>query len=100
MGDTVTAYEYPVMDKTIHGAVIEISGRYPKKGSVVNEKCTELGYVIKGNGKLVVNGKEYNFKPGDQVIIKAGEKYYWDANATLFMPCTPAWYPEQHREIN
>ncbi len=55
----MTAWEYPVLDKALHGAVIELSGRYPDTGRVVNELCT----------------------------------------TTLFMPCAPAWYTEQHREV-
>jgi hypothetical protein len=34
------------------------------------------------------------------ILIEPEEKYYWDGNFTLFVPCTPAWYPEQHEEID
>jgi len=96
---TATAYEYPVMDNAIHGAVIEINGRYPEKGRVVNEKVTELGFVLEGSGKIIIEDEEINFKKDDQILIKPGQKYYWDAKATLFMPCSPAWYPSQHKQI-
>lgn len=33
-----TAIEYPLGDKDINGAVIELNGRYPDKGRVVNLK--------------------------------------------------------------
>ena len=99
VGESMTAYEYPVMDKKIHGAVVVLNGRYPEKGSVGNEKCTEIGYVIKGSGKLVVEDKEILFEEGDQLLIESGEKYFWNGKATIFMPCAPAWYPEQHREV-
>jgi len=33
-----------------------------------------------------------------EFIIK-GEKYFWEGEMEMFMPCTPAWYPEQHKEI-
>lgn len=98
--ETMTAYEYPLMDKTLHGAVIELNGRYPEKGRVVNEECTEIGFVIKGAGKLVIEGEEIVFGEGDQLLIRPGQRYYWDASATMFMPCAPAWRPEQHKEVD
>jgi mannose-6-phosphate isomerase-like protein (cupin superfamily) len=96
---TATAYEYPVMNNAIHGAIIEINGRYPEEERVVNEKVTELGFVIKGSGKIVIEDKEINFKKDDQIIIKPKQRYYWKAKAKLFMPCAPAWYPDQHKQV-
>lgn len=90
------AYEYPIDDKDINGAVIEISGRYPDEGRVTNKVCKELVYVIDGSGKLVIEDKKILLNPGDQVLIETNEKYYFDGKFTLFTPCTPAWYPEQH----
>lgn len=95
----MTAYEYPTMNKTIHGAVIELNGRYPEKGRMVNEKVYELGFIIKGSGKIVIEGEEINFGEGDQILVKPGQKYYWDAKTTIFMPATPAWYPKQHKQV-
>lgn len=100
IGKTMTAYEYPTIDKALHGAVVKLAGRYPEQGRVVNEKCTEVGYVIAGSGKIVIEGEEISFNEGDQILIKPGEKYYWEAKATMFMPCAPAWYAEQHNEVD
>ena len=93
------AIEYPSGDKDIWGAVIKLSGRYPEKGSAVNLKVKELVYFIEGKGKLVVNGKEIRVKKGDQLVINPGEKFYWVGKLVMFMPCAPAWYPNQHREV-
>lgn len=100
VSDTMIVYEYPIMDSAIHGVVVELNGRYPEKGRVVNEKVVELGFIIKGSGKLVIEDEEIAFKEGDQLLIKPGERYFWDASATLFMPCAPAWYSEQHKEVD
>lgn len=97
--DACTATEYPMEDKDINGAVIELKGRYPDKGRVVNLKCKELAYVIKGSGRLVVEGKEMKLNEGDLVLIEAGEKFFWEGNLIMFMPCTPAWYPGQYKEV-
>lgn len=97
--EACTAIEYPLGDKDINGAVIELNGRYPEKGRVVNLKCKELSYIIKGSGKAVIEGEEVKFGEGDLILIDTGEKYFWEGDATMFMPCTPAWYPEQYKEV-
>jgi mannose-6-phosphate isomerase-like protein (cupin superfamily) len=95
-----TAIEYPLGDKDINGSVVELDGRYPEKGMVTNSKCKELVYIIKGTGKLVVEESESKLEQGDLALIEPGEKYFFEGNLTMFMPCIPAWYPEQHKEIN
>lgn len=97
--DVCNGIEYPLGDKDINGAVVTVSGRYPDTGRVVNEKCKELGYVISGSGKIVIEGEEIILNEGDLVLIEPGEKYYWDGNMTMFMPCVPAWYREQHKTV-
>lgn len=99
VGDTMVVHEYAPMSEKIHGALVELNGRYPKQGRVVNEVCAELAYVIKGSGKLIIEDDEIEFEEGDQMLIDPGEKYYWIANATMFMLCSPAWYPDQHRGV-
>ena len=92
------AFEYPMADKDISGAVIELTGRYPDKNYTINLEVKGMAYVVKGSGKLVVNGKEEIISEGDLIIIEAKEKFYWEGNMTLFMPCTPAWTSDQHKE--
>lgn len=94
-----TGYEYPMNDPDINGAVVVIEGRYPDKGRVVNEKVKELAYIIEGTGALVIEGETVELKEGDLVMMEPGEKYYWEGGLKMFVPCTPAWYPEQHKEI-
>jgi mannose-6-phosphate isomerase-like protein (cupin superfamily) len=97
--DTCTAIEYPLNDKDINGAVIELSGRYPDKGRTVNLECKEMAYIIKGLGKVVVDDEEIKFNEGDLILIEAGEKFFWEGNAQIFMPCTPAWNPGQYKNV-
>ena len=98
--DKCTAYEYPLNDKDINGSVIKIAGRYPDNGSVMNEVCKELAFVLSGTVTLNADGKKVKLEKGDEVLIEPGEKYYWDGKCKLFIVCTPAWYPKQHREVN
>lgn len=97
--DACTAIEYPLDDKDINGAVIELNGRYPIKGRAMNLECKEMAYVIKGSGKVAVEGKEIKLNEGDLVLINPGEKFFWEGNLTMFMPCTPAWNHEQYKEV-
>lgn len=97
--DVCIATEYSLKDRDINGAVIELKGRYPKKGRVTNLKCKELAYVISGSGKVVVENKEVKLKKGDLVLIKPKERFFWKGNLIMFVPCVPAWKPEQHKEV-
>ncbi len=98
-GENCIVIEYPLGDKDINGAIVELTGRYPNKGRVVNLKCKELCYVIEGSGKIVVEDREIILHRGDLILIEPGEKYFWYGNLTMFVPCIPAWYPEQHKEV-
>jgi mannose-6-phosphate isomerase-like protein (cupin superfamily) len=93
-----TVYEYPLNDPDINGALVELDGRYPEKGYAVNRVCKELAFIVSGQGKLIIKGKDaINLSEKDTILIDPGEEYYWVGKLTMFMPCTPAWYAEQHQ---
>lgn len=92
-----TVWEYKMQNREINLAIAEIRGRYPETGFALNEKCTEIGYVLRGSGRLVTEEKTATLNEGDAVCIPSGEKYYWEGNLTVLLPCSPAWVPEQHR---
>lgn len=92
--------EYPFGDKDINFAIAIINGRYPQKGYCTNEECKELVYVLEGKGKLNKIDEIIEFKKGDTILIDKKEIYYWDGKFKIAMPCTPAWYPEQHKIID
>jgi mannose-6-phosphate isomerase-like protein (cupin superfamily) len=91
------AFEYPIGDKDINMAFVEIRGRYPDEGYVINESVKELVFVVEGEGKLTIGEKEYGLAEGDAVLILPGEKYFFDGNLKILVPCSPAWFPEQHK---
>lgn len=99
-GATCTAFEYPINDKDINLALIELDGRYPTEGRAVNEICKELAYVLSGQGSVEVEGEVIELTAGDVVLIEPGEKYFWQGRMKLLMPCTPAWTAEQYRQVN
>jgi len=94
------AYEYPFLDEDINIAFIEINGRYPDKGRVVNKICKEIIFVTKGKGKIEVDGKELLISEGDAVFVQPNQKYFFEGNLSIIAPCHPAWYPEQHIECD
>ncbi len=98
--DKCKTLEYSFNDKDIDCATATITGRYPDTGYCMNEECKELIYVIDGRGTLNKENETIKFKKGDAILINKGEKYYWNAQCTIVMPCTPAWYPEQHKLID
>jgi len=65
-------------EKDIDMSDVEISGRYPDGGRVVNEVCKELIFVQNGSGKIVIEGEEISLEKGDQALINPGEKYFYD----------------------
>ena len=97
--DTCIAIEYPLGDKDINGAVIELKGKYPQSGRVVNLECKELAYIISGSGRIVIEGKEIEVKQGDLILIEPKEKYFWEGDLIMFISCAPAWSSEQHRLV-
>ena len=92
--------EYPHGDVDINGSVIEIKGRYPEKGRVVNLKCKELVYVLVGEGSIAVEQETFHFSGGDMFIIDAKERYYWQAECKILTVCTPAFESGQHKIVD
>lgn len=97
--EVCTAIEYPAEGGNINGAVIELTGRYPETGSVMNERCSEMVYVVSGSGSISLNEQKTEVFQGDAILIAPREKYFWDGTMTLFIASTPAWYPEQYKEV-
>ncbi len=96
---TCYGVNYPIGDKDINVALIQIAGRYPEKGRTYNESCKEIMYVVQGEGEAHCEGHQYSLKKNDVLFIDKNEKYYLTGHMTLFVPCTPAWTEEQHKMI-
>lgn len=96
---TCSVYEYYMQNGEMNIGVAEITHRYPDEGYAINHKCSLMGYILKGTGKLVAETGEVELSEGDVVYIPHGEKYYWEGNMKVVVPATPAWYPQQHETI-
>lgn len=92
--------EYSFKDKAMDVGVATIKGRYPESGFCVNLKSKELVYVLEGSGEIIFEDKSIEFKSGDAILIDKNEKYYWNTKfCKVSMTCTPAWSPEQYKNI-
>ena len=100
-GPTCEGIEYSFDDKDMNIALVTVNGRYPETGYVMNEVCKEAGYVVSGSGVLgLETGEKTAVGPGSAVLLQPGEKYYWEGeNLQMVMPCSPAFYPEQHKRM-
>lgn len=80
-------------------AVIEITGRYPKTGWVMNRKSYEIVYVVDGIGGLAQkDAKPIQLEAGDAVSVPPETLFAWDGDMTIVMSCQPAFTPEQYEE--
>lgn len=94
------AYQYDFPDKEINIAFIEINGRYPDKGRVMNNVCREIVFVVSGNGKIEIDGKEFKISKGDSIFIEPNQKYFFEGKLEITASCHPTWYSEQHVECD
>jgi mannose-6-phosphate isomerase-like protein (cupin superfamily) len=97
--ETCMAYEYPFEDKDINIAFIEIEGRYPEQGFVINEKVKEIVYVLDGSGIMGVDDEIMELSEGDAVLFKPGQRVFYEGSLRLLTTCSPAWKPEQHKQV-
>ena len=95
----VIAHEYTTKNKNINIALVEIKGRHPQEDWLINEKCTELTYIVDGSATLTTETESIFLEKGDVAILNPNEKYFWNGNCTLLIPCTPAWSPEQNKNV-
>ncbi len=95
----IIAHEYSSINQNINIGLVEIKGRHPQQDFLVNEKVTELVYLIKGTAILNTETNSFNLSEGDFAIISPNEKYFWEGDCTVITPCTPAWTLEQNKIV-
>ena len=99
-GKTNKTYEYNIEDDDINYCIVDINGRFPTGNKyALNKECKEMAHILSGSGILVVDNVKYELEKDDVVLIDKLEKYYWEGNIKLGLPCTPAWTPQQHIEL-
>jgi len=94
------AFEYDLGCTGLGGVVVEVRGRHPEKGRVVNLECEELAYILEGEGKILINEAEQEFMKGDMILIERGDKYFWDGNFSVLLASAPAWNAGQCKMVD
>ncbi|MBI5347524.1 MAG: hypothetical protein HZB66_02860 [Candidatus Aenigmarchaeota archaeon] len=59
----------------------------------------ELVFVVEGNGKITIGKVEHKLEKQGAVLIFPKQKYFFEGKLKLIVSCSPAWYPEQHKNI-
>jgi len=98
---STTVFTYPSDLKELDVARIKVKGRNPyKEGTFfIEHKCHVLCYIIKGSGKVIINGEEFKVKAEDTITIPAGEKYFIEGNLDYIAACSPAYFKEQNEIV-
>jgi len=92
---------YPSDLKDLSIARIWVNGRHPHDSGAqfVEHKCNVLFYIIKGKGKVIINGKEFEVQAEDTITIPAGEKYYIKGNLDYVAATSPAYSRDQNEVV-
>lgn len=94
-----TVYEYGENGET-DAAQAVIRGRYPAKGYALNEISAMTVFVIEGEGIVGTKEATVDVKQGDVIFLKEKEPYFYEAGKlALLLVSSPAWSPDQYREI-
>lgn len=96
---TAAVFEYNLNDKDINICYCKINGRYPIAGFAKNKKCKELAFVLSGEGLVNIENKTFKLQAKDVVLIDKNEKFFWEGNLELVLPCAPAWNVNQYETI-
>ncbi len=73
----------------------------PPKGSSrlhYHPHAEETYFIMKGKGKMIIDEKEYNVKPGDAILISPLEKHQIfcanNEDLEFIVVCAPPWEPD------
>lgn len=77
-------------DKRLYFALVDICGTYPARGVAVNRQQTEGIYLIKGELKIVVDGRVGKYQAGDVVYFEEGGRYTVTGHAQVLVAISPA----------
>ena len=94
-----SGFEFDLGTKDLDGAVVNVTERFPITGRVVNEECREIAYIVDGIGLINIENNNFEIAQDDLIVIDKGERFYWKGTFKLFVYCTPAWFPEQHKQV-
>ena len=94
------AYNSKEQFENASAAVFEVTKEH---GKVLTELSDRVYYVVEGEGKFVINGKEEKVIKTDVVIVPKNTPYNYMAingkTLKLFLVHTPAYDPEMEKKL-
>jgi len=94
--------KYTASDKLLEINHMTLNGRTPEKeGTFLCEtKVHFMVLIIKGKGKIFLEDKTFEAGKGDCIDVPAGTKFAAEGKDFEYVTAeNPAWYPEQHKEV-
>lgn len=65
----------------------------------VHDKSDFLYYILEGSGTWVVEGREFEVRAGDVVVVPAGKRFWFKGNLKQVCITAPAWEEKYERHI-
>ena len=97
--ENCTIYEYGHSELSDCAKAV-INGRYPVKNFALNEMSEMTVFVLSGLGRIATKDTVVELEPGDACFIGKNEPYYYEGeDLAILMFSTPAWTPEQYKEV-
>ncbi len=90
--------EYNPGNGKIDIAKISRRGRFPQKGWGYLEESYEMAVVVSGEG-YITSKKDGRVKldKGDVICVEPKERFRWEGDMDLIVPCGPAFDPSKHK---
>lgn len=96
--DVCYGREYNPGSSTVDVAKIFIRGRFPESGWGYLEESHEMAVVLRGEGSIETkSGHREKLTTGDVIYVPPMERFRWEGNLDLIVPCGPAFDPAKHK---
>jgi mannose-6-phosphate isomerase-like protein (cupin superfamily) len=91
-----TIFDYPMPDEATGLSFQNLNGRLPEKGSYRNKICREFFFITKGTARITIDGKEYEVREGDVVVLMPNQIHFGEYDDVSMLTISePNWTEEQ-----
>ncbi len=59
-----------------------------------HERTLEVYYVLEGRGRVHVNGRPVDVRPGDVIVLEPGVRHKVEGKLRLLVACSPPFDPD------
>ncbi len=98
---TCVGRDFPLNDPHIDACIMDLNGRYPESGNVVNKGFRGLVHILAGTGTITIDDVEHTLRQGDVFLILPNQKHHWNGtDLKLFIACTPPFDSASHAVVD